>query len=230
MQFIHRHRRTAFQAELLQLLLPRTSSPVTIATLSSAFQAQTLHLYKPISGQDTWSTIQGNGQLYSGNIIKMVNLFQDKTQPYICDGFEMQTIHSQPVWLQTVTRISAGLKIFSGEIMRNARARKHISVLSEARRQFSCKRVQSRTIALSQMSKIEFTRILPWRAIALLRTCSGYAERSRKCQENVCWKRTFVHGESRSQVYLDYAEPQPNVCWKRTKYPQHYFPLFASIT
>ena len=29
------------------------------------------------------------------------------------------------------------------------------------------------------MSKIEFTRILPWRAIALLRTCSGYAERSR---------------------------------------------------
>ena len=47
------------------------------------------------------------------------------------------------------------------------------------RAQFSCKRVQSRTIALSQMSKIEFTRILPWRAIALLRTCSGYAERSR---------------------------------------------------
>ena len=29
------------------------------------------------------------------------------------------------------------------------------------------------------MSKIEFTRIFPWRAIALLRTCSGYAERSR---------------------------------------------------
>ena len=45
--------------------------------------------------------------------------------------------------------------------------------------EFSCKRAQSRTIALSQMSKIEFTRILPWRAIALLRTCSGYAERSR---------------------------------------------------
>ena len=35
------------------------------------------------------------------------------------------------------------------------------------------------------MSKIEFTRILPWRAIALLRTCSGYAKRSRKCQEKV---------------------------------------------
>ncbi|MFW5592996.1 MAG: hypothetical protein ACOCNP_06825, partial [Bacteroidales bacterium] len=32
---------------------------------------------------------------------------------------------------------------------------------------------------LSQMSKIEFTRILPWRAIVFLRTCSGYAERSR---------------------------------------------------
>ena len=27
---------------------------------------------------------------------------------------------------------------------------------------------------------------------------------------------TFVQGERRSQVYLDYAEPQPNVCWKRT--------------
>ena len=26
-----------------------------------------------------------------------INLFQDKTQPYICDGFEVQTIHSQPV-------------------------------------------------------------------------------------------------------------------------------------
>ena len=32
------------------------------------------------------------------------------------------------------------------------------------------------------MSKIEFTRILPWRAIALLRTCSGYAERSRNIE------------------------------------------------
>ena len=52
MQFVHRKRRTAFQAELLQQFLPRTSSPVTIATLSSAFQAQTLHLYKPISGQN----------------------------------------------------------------------------------------------------------------------------------------------------------------------------------
>ena len=159
-----------------------------------------------------------------------INLFQDKTQPYICDGFEVQTIHSQPVWLQTITRISAGLKFFSGKIMRNARARGNIFQSFPRSSQFSCKRVQSRTIALSQMSKIEFTRILPWRAIALLRTCSGYAERSRKCQENVCWKRTFVQGESRSQVYLDYAEPQPNVCWKRTKNPLHYFPLFASIT
>ena len=46
MQFVHRKRRTAFQAELLQQFLPRTSSPVTIATLCSAFQAQTLHEYK----------------------------------------------------------------------------------------------------------------------------------------------------------------------------------------
>ena len=52
-------------------------------------------------------------------------------------------------------------------------------LVDEFTRKFSCKRAQSRTIALSQMSKIEFTRILPWRAIALLRTCSGYAERSR---------------------------------------------------
>ena len=46
MQFVHRKRRTAFQAELLQQFLPRTSSPVTIATLCSGFQAQTLHEYK----------------------------------------------------------------------------------------------------------------------------------------------------------------------------------------
>ena len=62
----------------------------------------------------------------------------------------------------------------------------HIAERSrKSQSKFSCKRAQSRTIALSQMSKIEFTRILPWRAIALLRTCSGYAERSRKCQEKV---------------------------------------------
>ena len=62
----------------------------------------------------------------------------------------------------------------------------HIAERSrKSQSQFSCKRVQNRTIALSQMSKSEFTRILPWRAIALLRTCSGYAERSRKCQEKV---------------------------------------------
>ena len=42
MQFVHRKRRTAFQAELLQQFLPRTSSPVTIATLCSAFQALVL--------------------------------------------------------------------------------------------------------------------------------------------------------------------------------------------
>ena len=74
--------------------------------------------------------------------------------------------------------------------------------------EFSCKRVQSRT-------------------------CSGYAERSRKSRsknleanirasENIelvkiratykvaiIW--TFVQGERRDQVYLDYAEPQPKV-------------------
>ena len=38
---------------------------------------------------------------------------QDK--PVISDGFEMQTIHSQPVWLQTVMQISAGLTGFSGK-------------------------------------------------------------------------------------------------------------------
>ena len=38
---------------------------------------------------------------------------QDK--PVISDGFEMQTIHSQPVWLQAVMRISAGLTGFSGK-------------------------------------------------------------------------------------------------------------------
>ena len=26
-----------------------------------------------------------------------INLLQDKTQPFISDGFEVQTIHSQPV-------------------------------------------------------------------------------------------------------------------------------------
>ena len=35
----HFHRRTAFQAESLQLPLPRTSSPVIVASLRSAFQA-----------------------------------------------------------------------------------------------------------------------------------------------------------------------------------------------
>ena len=37
--FLQRHRRTAFQAELSRLLSPRTSSPVTIASLCTAFQA-----------------------------------------------------------------------------------------------------------------------------------------------------------------------------------------------
>ena len=51
------------------------------------------------------------------------NLFQNKTKPYISDGFEVQTIHSQPVWLQAVARISAGLKGLSGKKLRNAHAR-----------------------------------------------------------------------------------------------------------
>ena len=38
---------------------------------------------------------------------------QDK--PVISDGFEMQTIHSQPVGLQAVMRICAGLTGFSGK-------------------------------------------------------------------------------------------------------------------
>ena len=56
---------------------------------------------------------------------------QDK--PVISDGFEVQTIHSQPVWIQTFMRISAGLKGFTGKLMRNARAKKHISAFSKAR-------------------------------------------------------------------------------------------------
>ena len=39
LHYKQRHRRTAFQAELLQQFLPGTSYPVTIATLCSAFQA-----------------------------------------------------------------------------------------------------------------------------------------------------------------------------------------------
>ena len=72
--------------------------------------------------------------------------------------------------------------------------------------QMACKRALSRTIALSQMSKIEFTRILPWRAIALLRTCSGYAERSRKSQRRgtTPQDRHFIHRHRRTAFQ---AEP-----------------------
>ena len=52
---------------------------------------------------------------------------QDK--PVISDGFEVQTIHSQPVWLQAVMRISAGLTGFSGKLLRNARARGNVQML-----------------------------------------------------------------------------------------------------
>ena len=44
---------------------------------------------------ESWSTIQGNGQLYSGNSIKMVNLFQDKTQPFIAERFARPTVQRQ---------------------------------------------------------------------------------------------------------------------------------------
>ena len=54
---------------------------------------------------------------------------QDK--PVISDGFEIQTIHSQPVWLQTVMRISAGLMVFLGKKLRNARARGNDQMLVE---------------------------------------------------------------------------------------------------
>ena len=43
MYFTHRHRRTAFQAEPLQLPLPGTAYPVIVATLRSAFQALRLN-------------------------------------------------------------------------------------------------------------------------------------------------------------------------------------------
>ena len=55
---------------------------------------------------------------------------QDK--PVISDGFEVQTIHSQPVRLQAVMRISAGLKGFTGKLMRNARDENN-SAFSEPR-------------------------------------------------------------------------------------------------
>ena len=83
----------------------------------------------------------------------------------------------------------------------------HIAERSrKSQSKFSCKRAQSRTIALSQMSKIEFTRILPWRAIALLRTCSGYAERSRKSQRRgtTPQDRHFIHRHRRTAFQ---AEP-----------------------
>ena len=49
-----------------------------------------------------------------------------------------------------------------------ARAEAKFTWIMPSRRQFSCKRVQSRT-------------------------CSGYAERSRKCQEKVHLYETFAH-------------------------------------
>ena len=61
------------------------------------------------------STIQGNGQLYSGNSIKMVNLFQDKTQPFINERFAPQTIQQYLFNKQIDKRNPEGLKGFSGQ-------------------------------------------------------------------------------------------------------------------
>ena len=65
--------------------------------------------------------------------VRVYEPMSGQEKPVISDGFEVQTIHAQPVWLQTVMRISAGLKGFTGKLMRNARARKHISAFSESR-------------------------------------------------------------------------------------------------
>ena len=60
------------------------------------------------------STIQGNGQLYSGNSIKMVNLFQDKTQPFINERFAPQTIQQYLSNIQLNKCDAEGLNGFSG--------------------------------------------------------------------------------------------------------------------
>ena len=60
------------------------------------------------------STIQGNGQLYSGNSIKMVNLFQDKTQPFINERFAPQTIQQYLSNIQLNKCYAEGLNGFSG--------------------------------------------------------------------------------------------------------------------
>ena len=67
------------------------------------------------------STIQGNGQLYSGNSIKMVNLFQDKTQPFIREWFGAQTVQRYLFNIQIDNCRAEGLKGFSGKKMRIGR-------------------------------------------------------------------------------------------------------------
>ena len=59
-------------------------------------------------------------------------------------------------------------KVHLYERLCKARAEAKFTWIMPSRRQFSCKRVQSRT-------------------------CSGYAERSRKCQEKVHLYETFAH-------------------------------------
>ena len=65
-----------------------------------------------------WSTILGNGQPYSGNSIKMVNLFQDKTQPFINERFAPQTIQQYLSNIQLNKCYAEGLNGFSGKKMR----------------------------------------------------------------------------------------------------------------
>ena len=105
-----------------------------------------------------WSTIKGNGKLYSGNNIKTVNLFSGQDKPFISDGFEAQTIHSQPIWFQAVIRISAGLKGFAGKIMRNAREETYFSPFQGVAKgllktNVCARRAQNRTVQAMPSSK-----------------------------------------------------------------------------
>ena len=70
------------------------------------------------------------------------------------------------------------------------------------------------TIALSQMSKIEFTRILPWRAIALLRTFVQGESRDRQtCLIGLCRaaaKRLLKTNLGGRSAERPYCRAQPN--------------------
>ena len=87
--------------------------------------------------------------------------------------------------------------------------------VDEFSRKFSCKREQSRTIALSQMSKTEFTRILPWRAIALLRTFVQGESRGRQtCLIGLCRaaaKRLLKTNLGGRSAERPYCRAQPKI-------------------